>query len=63
MYASDEAQNNGLIDAFAALSSGNGAVSQRSIQVGVHTFCFSCLCTIIAKMEALMVKHFSSTFL
>jgi calcium-activated chloride channel protein 1 len=33
MYASDEAQNNGLIDAFAALSSGNGAVSQRSIQL------------------------------
>nr|XP_004653715.2 calcium-activated chloride channel regulator 1 [Jaculus jaculus] len=31
--ASDQAQNNGLIDAFAALSSGNGAVSQRSIQL------------------------------
>ncbi|XP_028732629.1 calcium-activated chloride channel regulator 1 [Peromyscus leucopus] len=32
-YASDQAQNNGLVDAFAALSSGNGAVSQRSIQL------------------------------
>ncbi|XP_070261606.1 calcium-activated chloride channel regulator 1 [Myotis yumanensis] len=32
-YASDQAQNNGLIDAFGALSSGNGAVSQRSIQL------------------------------
>ncbi|XP_010634986.1 calcium-activated chloride channel regulator 1 [Fukomys damarensis] len=32
-YASDEAQNNGLIDAFGALSSGNGAISHRSIQL------------------------------
>ncbi|XP_004639339.1 calcium-activated chloride channel regulator 1 [Octodon degus] len=32
-YASDQAQNNGLIDAFGALSSGNGVVSQRSIQL------------------------------
>ncbi|XP_032011352.1 calcium-activated chloride channel regulator 1 [Hylobates moloch] len=32
-YASDQVQNNGLIDAFGALSSGNGAVSQRSIQL------------------------------
>ncbi|XP_057649825.1 calcium-activated chloride channel regulator 1-like [Chionomys nivalis] len=32
-YASDQAQNNGLVDAFAALSSGNGAASQRSIQL------------------------------
>ncbi|KAK2107084.1 Calcium-activated chloride channel regulator 1, partial [Saguinus oedipus] len=32
-YASDQAQNNGLIDAFGALSSGNGADSQRSIQL------------------------------
>ncbi|XP_008580567.1 PREDICTED: calcium-activated chloride channel regulator 1-like [Galeopterus variegatus] len=32
-YASDHAQNNGLIDAFGALSSGNGAVSQSSIQL------------------------------
>uniref|UniRef100_A0A8D1G8L9 Calcium-activated chloride channel regulator 1 n=1 Tax=Sus scrofa TaxID=9823 RepID=A0A8D1G8L9_PIG len=32
-YASDQAENNGLIDAFGALSSGNGAVSQRSIQL------------------------------
>ncbi|XP_069863624.1 calcium-activated chloride channel regulator 1 [Dipodomys merriami] len=31
--ASDQAQNNGLIDAFAALASGNGALSQRSIQL------------------------------
>ncbi|XP_004480963.2 calcium-activated chloride channel regulator 1 [Dasypus novemcinctus] len=32
-FASDNVQNNGLIDAFGALSSGNGAVSQRSIQL------------------------------
>ncbi|XP_021545829.1 calcium-activated chloride channel regulator 1 [Neomonachus schauinslandi] len=32
-YASDQVQNNGLIDAFGALSSGNGAVSQRAIQL------------------------------
>ncbi|XP_029801668.1 calcium-activated chloride channel regulator 1 [Suricata suricatta] len=32
-YASDQAQNNGLIDAFGALTSGNGAASQRSIQL------------------------------
>ncbi|XP_024421157.3 calcium-activated chloride channel regulator 1 [Desmodus rotundus] len=32
-YASDQAQNNGLIDAFGSLSSGNGAVTQRSIQL------------------------------
>ncbi|XP_036112097.1 calcium-activated chloride channel regulator 1 [Molossus molossus] len=32
-YASDQAQNNGLIDAFGALSSGNGAITQRSIQL------------------------------
>nr|XP_058917464.1 calcium-activated chloride channel regulator 1 [Kogia breviceps] len=31
--ASDQVQNNGLMDAFGALSSGNGAVSQRSIQL------------------------------
>uniref|UniRef100_A0A8C9DSH3 Calcium-activated chloride channel regulator 1 n=1 Tax=Prolemur simus TaxID=1328070 RepID=A0A8C9DSH3_PROSS len=32
-YASDQVQNNGLIDAFGALTSGNGAPSQRSIQL------------------------------
>uniref|UniRef100_A0A8C3X8X6 Calcium-activated chloride channel regulator 1 n=1 Tax=Catagonus wagneri TaxID=51154 RepID=A0A8C3X8X6_9CETA len=32
-YASDQAENNGLIDAFGALSSGNGDVSQHSIQL------------------------------
>ncbi|XP_003784339.1 calcium-activated chloride channel regulator 1 [Otolemur garnettii] len=32
-YASDQAQNNGLIDAFGALSSGNGAPTQKSIQL------------------------------
>ncbi|KAM9241773.1 LOW QUALITY PROTEIN: calcium-activated chloride channel regulator 1-like [Dugong dugon] len=32
-YASDQVQNNGLIDAFGALSSGNGALSQRSVQL------------------------------
>ncbi|XP_004603684.2 calcium-activated chloride channel regulator 1 [Sorex araneus] len=32
-YASDQAQNNGLIDAFGTFTSGNGAVSQRSIQL------------------------------
>ncbi|XP_028366932.2 calcium-activated chloride channel regulator 1 [Phyllostomus discolor] len=32
-YASDQAQNNGLIDAFGALSSGNAAVSQHSVQL------------------------------
>ncbi|XP_006898445.1 PREDICTED: calcium-activated chloride channel regulator 1 [Elephantulus edwardii] len=32
-YASDQVQNNGLIDAFSALSSGNGAPSTRSIQL------------------------------
>ncbi|XP_038526152.1 calcium-activated chloride channel regulator 1 [Canis lupus familiaris] len=32
-YASDQAQNNGLIDAFGALSSGNGVDSQRAIQL------------------------------
>nr|XP_012602990.1 calcium-activated chloride channel regulator 1 isoform X1 [Microcebus murinus] len=32
-YASDQVQNNGLIDAFGALASGNGAPSQRSIQL------------------------------
>uniref|UniRef100_A0A8C9C2W9 Calcium-activated chloride channel regulator 1 n=1 Tax=Phocoena sinus TaxID=42100 RepID=A0A8C9C2W9_PHOSS len=32
-YASDQVQNNGLMDAFGALSSGNGAVSQHSIQL------------------------------
>ncbi|XP_068950621.1 calcium-activated chloride channel regulator 1 [Petaurus breviceps papuanus] len=31
--ATDNAQNNGLIDAFSALSSGNGMVTQRSIQL------------------------------
>ncbi|XP_001365364.3 calcium-activated chloride channel regulator 1 [Monodelphis domestica] len=31
--ATDNAQNNGLIDAFSALSSGNGAITQRSIQL------------------------------
>ncbi|XP_006169768.1 calcium-activated chloride channel regulator 1 [Tupaia chinensis] len=32
-YASDQVQNNGLIDAFGALTSGNGLPSQRSIQL------------------------------
>ncbi|KAM6219952.1 calcium-activated chloride channel regulator 1 [Rhynchocyon petersi] len=32
-YASDQVQNNGLIDAFSALSSGNGAPSMRSVQL------------------------------
>uniref|UniRef100_G1QA86 VWFA domain-containing protein n=1 Tax=Myotis lucifugus TaxID=59463 RepID=G1QA86_MYOLU len=31
--ASDEAQNNGLIDAFGALTSGNADISQKSIQI------------------------------
>ncbi|XP_051855221.1 calcium-activated chloride channel regulator 1-like [Antechinus flavipes] len=31
--ATDNAQNNGLIDAFSALSSGNGMITQRSIQL------------------------------
>uniref|UniRef100_A0A5F8H5E7 Calcium-activated chloride channel regulator 1 n=1 Tax=Monodelphis domestica TaxID=13616 RepID=A0A5F8H5E7_MONDO len=31
--ATDNAQNNGLIDAFSALSSENGAITQRSIQL------------------------------
>ncbi|XP_027791021.2 calcium-activated chloride channel regulator 1 [Marmota flaviventris] len=33
MYASDQVQNNGLLDAFGTLSSGNGAPSQSSIQL------------------------------
>ncbi|XP_028643987.1 calcium-activated chloride channel regulator 1 [Grammomys surdaster] len=33
MYSSDQVQNNGLVDAFAALSSGNAALSQHSIQL------------------------------
>ncbi|KAM5256996.1 calcium-activated chloride channel regulator 1 [Ctenodactylus gundi] len=32
-YASDQVQNNGLIDAFGALSSGNGAASHHSVQL------------------------------
>ncbi|KAM8789730.1 calcium-activated chloride channel regulator 1 isoform 2-T2 [Rhynchonycteris naso] len=32
-YASDQAQNNGLIDAFGALASENAAVSQQSLQL------------------------------
>ncbi|XP_052034783.1 calcium-activated chloride channel regulator 1 [Apodemus sylvaticus] len=32
-YSSDQVQNNGLVDAFAALSSGNAAISQHSIQL------------------------------
>uniref|UniRef100_A0A8C0D4H6 Calcium-activated chloride channel regulator 1 n=1 Tax=Balaenoptera musculus TaxID=9771 RepID=A0A8C0D4H6_BALMU len=32
-YATDEAQNNGLIDAFAALASGNTDASQQSLQL------------------------------
>ncbi|XP_003260064.2 calcium-activated chloride channel regulator 4 isoform X1 [Nomascus leucogenys] len=32
-YASDEAQNNGLIDAFGALTSGNTDLSQKSLQL------------------------------
>lgn len=32
-YSSDQIQNNGLVDAFAALSSGNAAISQHSIQL------------------------------
>ncbi|XP_058393099.1 calcium-activated chloride channel regulator 4-like [Diceros bicornis minor] len=32
-FASDEAQNNGLIDAFAALVSGNADLSQQSLQL------------------------------
>jgi hypothetical protein len=35
MYASDEAQNNGLIDAFVALASENVDVTQKSLQVSV----------------------------
>ncbi|XP_043859045.1 calcium-activated chloride channel regulator 1-like [Dromiciops gliroides] len=31
--STDNAQSNGLIDAFSALSSGNGAITQRSIQL------------------------------
>ncbi|XP_044530783.1 calcium-activated chloride channel regulator 1-like [Gracilinanus agilis] len=31
--ATDNIQNNGLIDAFSALSSGNGAITQKSIQL------------------------------
>ncbi|XP_026970045.1 calcium-activated chloride channel regulator 4 [Sagmatias obliquidens] len=33
LYASDEAQNNGLIDAFVALASGNTDASQQSLQL------------------------------
>ncbi|XP_054577005.1 calcium-activated chloride channel regulator 4-like [Eptesicus fuscus] len=33
LFASDEAQNNGLIDAFGALTSGNADISQKSIQI------------------------------
>ncbi|XP_012320214.2 calcium-activated chloride channel regulator 4 [Aotus nancymaae] len=32
-YASDEVQNNGLIDAFGALTSGNADISQKSLQL------------------------------
>lgn len=32
-YSSDQVQNNGLVDAFAALSSGNAAIAQHSIQL------------------------------
>ncbi|XP_021568766.1 calcium-activated chloride channel regulator 4 isoform X2 [Carlito syrichta] len=32
-YASDEAQNNGLIDAFGSLTSGNADLSQKSLQL------------------------------
>uniref|UniRef100_A0A8C3WT45 Calcium-activated chloride channel regulator 1 n=1 Tax=Catagonus wagneri TaxID=51154 RepID=A0A8C3WT45_9CETA len=32
-YASDQAQNNGLIDAFGALASGNTDISQQSLQL------------------------------
>ncbi|EPY78087.1 calcium-activated chloride channel regulator 4 precursor [Camelus ferus] len=37
-YASDVAENNGLIDSFAALTSGNTGASQQSLQVGVWTY-------------------------
>uniref|UniRef100_A0A2K6FA41 Chloride channel accessory 4 n=1 Tax=Propithecus coquereli TaxID=379532 RepID=A0A2K6FA41_PROCO len=38
-YASDEAQNNGLIDAFGDLTSGNADLFQKSIQkVGIWTY-------------------------
>ncbi|XP_054333748.1 calcium-activated chloride channel regulator 4 isoform X2 [Pongo pygmaeus] len=33
LYASDKAQNNGLIDAFGALTSGNTDLSQKSLQL------------------------------
>ncbi|XP_007116032.2 calcium-activated chloride channel regulator 4 [Physeter macrocephalus] len=33
LFATDEAQNNGLIDAFAALASGNTDASQKSLQL------------------------------
>ncbi|CAK6441306.1 unnamed protein product [Pipistrellus nathusii] len=33
LFASDIAQNNGLIDAFGALTSGNADISQKSIQI------------------------------
>nr|AAH28343.1 Chloride channel calcium activated 3 [Mus musculus] len=32
-YSSDQVQNNGFVDAFAALSSGNAAIAQHSIQL------------------------------
>lgn len=37
LYSSDKAQNNGLIDAFGALASGNTDISQQSLQVRVPT--------------------------
>nr|KAF6377564.1 hypothetical protein mMyoMyo1_002908 [Myotis myotis] len=33
IFVSDEAQNNGLIDAFGALASGNADISQKSIEI------------------------------
>uniref|UniRef100_A0A8I3WIU4 Chloride channel accessory 4 n=1 Tax=Callithrix jacchus TaxID=9483 RepID=A0A8I3WIU4_CALJA len=38
LYASDEAENNGLIDAFGALTSGNAGISQKSLQVGTWAY-------------------------
>lgn len=36
--STDEAQNNGLMDAFGALTSENADVTQKSIQVSVFPF-------------------------
>lgn len=41
LFASDAAQNNGLIDAFGALASGNADISQKSIQIESKGFTVS----------------------